>query len=152
MWLPRKVKSDGITGVKSDHSFKKCCIINVLFFLLNLFLFIYFYLFICLLTYLWPRWVSVAARGLSLVAVSGSYSSFQCVGFSLRWLLLLWSTGSKRMGFSSSGMRASVVVAHGLSCSAACGNLPWQGLEPMSPALAGRFLTTEPPEKPHQCS
>ena len=30
-------------------------------------------------------------------------------------------------------------------------DLPGPGLEPMSPALAGRFLTTEPPGKPlHQ--
>ena len=44
--------------------------------------------------------------------------------------------------------RASVAVAHGLSCSA-CGmwDLPGPGFEPMSPALAGRFLTTVPPGK-----
>ena len=28
------------------------------------------------------------------------------------------------------------------------GNLPNTGIEPMSPALAGRFFTTEPPGKP----
>ena len=28
------------------------------------------------------------------------------------------------------------------------GDLPYPGVEPKSPALAGRFLTTEPPEKP----
>ena len=36
--------------------------------------------------------------GLSLVVVSG--------GFSLQWLLLLWSTGSRRAGFSSCGVWA----------------------------------------------
>ena len=41
----------------------------------------------------------------------------------------------------------SVVVAQGLSCSAACGNPPGPGLEPESPELAGRFLTTVPPGK-----
>ena len=41
----------------------------------------------------------------------------------------------------------AVVVAHGLSCSAACGNLPRPGLEPVYPALAGRLLTTAPPGK-----
>ena len=61
------------------------------------------------------RWVFVAARGLSLVAVSGGYSSLRCGGFSLRWLLLLRSTGSRCTGFSSCGTRASVVVARGLS-------------------------------------
>ena len=45
-----------------------------LFFKINLFiLFIYF----------WLRWVFVAARGLSLVEVSGGYSSLRCAGFSL---------------------------------------------------------------------
>ena len=45
-------------------------------------------------------------HGLSLVAVSGGYSLLLCAGFSLRWLLLLWSTGSRCVGFSSCGMRA----------------------------------------------
>ena len=49
---------------------------------------------------------SVAARGLSLVAASGGFSSLRCAGFSLRWLLLLRSTGSRRVGFSSCGTRA----------------------------------------------
>ena len=43
------------------------------------------------------------------------------------------------------GTWASVVVAHELSRPAAHGILP--GLEPVSPALAGRFLTTAPPGK-----
>ena len=38
----------------------------------------------------------------------------------------------------------------GLSCSAACGIFP-AGLEPVSPALAGRFLTTAPPGKSPVC-
>ena len=36
----------------------------------------------------------------------GAYFSLQCVGFSLRWILLLRSTGSRRMGFRSCGSRA----------------------------------------------
>ena len=76
-----------------------------------------------------------------LVVASGGYSLIWCAGFSLRWLLLLRNTGSRRTG--------SVVVAHGLSCSTACGIFP-DGIEPLSPALAGRFLTTAPPGKsPH---
>ena len=62
--------------------------------------------FIYLFIYLWLHWVFVAVHGLSLVAASGGYSSLQCVGFSLRWLLLLWSTDSRRAGFSSCGTRA----------------------------------------------
>ena len=38
-----------------------------------------------------------------LVAASGGYSLLWCAGFSLRWLLLLRSTGSRRAGFSSCG-------------------------------------------------
>ena len=38
-------------------------------------------------------------------------------------------------------------MAHGPSCSEACGNLPRPGLEPVFPALAGGFLTAAPPGK-----
>ena len=65
-------------------------------------------LFICLFVCLWLSWVSVAARGLSLVAASGGYSLLQCTGFSQRWLLLLQNAGSRRVGFSSCGTRAHV--------------------------------------------
>ena len=66
-----------------------------------------FYLFkIYLFIYLWLRWVFVAARGLSLVVASGGYASLWCTGFSLWWLLLLRSTGSRRVDFSSCGTRA----------------------------------------------
>ena len=40
----------------------------------------------------------------------------------------------------------SLVVSRGLSCSKACGILvPRPGINPSSPALEGRFLTTGPP-------
>ena len=77
-----------------------------------------FYLFI----YLWLRWVFVSVRGLSPVATRGDHSSWQCAGLSLSRPLLLRSTGSRRAG--------SVVVAHGPSCSAACGIFPDQGSNP----------------------
>ena len=64
-----------------------------------LFRFKLIYLFI----YFWLHWVFVAAHGLSLVVASGDYSLLRCMGFSLRWLQLLWSTGSRRVGFSSCG-------------------------------------------------
>ena len=51
--------------------------------------------------FFWLCWVFVAARGLSLVAASGGYSLLWCAGFSLQWLLLLQSTGSRCTGFSS---------------------------------------------------
>ena len=73
-------------------------------------------------------------------------------------------------GAHALGARASVVVAHGLnscgsraverrlsSCGARalllCGmwDLPRPGIEPVSPALAGRFLTTAPSGNPPHC-
>ena len=67
-----------------------------------LFFFFHFYLFIYLFIYL----VFVAALRLSLVAMSGGYSSLQCAGFSLWWPLLLQSMGSGHRGFSSCSTRA----------------------------------------------
>ncbi|XP_067556632.1 interleukin-15 receptor subunit alpha isoform X2 [Pseudorca crassidens] len=67
-----------------------------------------------LFLYIWLRWVFITVHGLSLVEVSRGYSLLQSTGFSLRWLLLLRSTGSRHVGFSSCGTRASVVVTHGL--------------------------------------
>ena len=61
---------------------------------------------ISLFTYFWLCWVFVAVRRLSLVAVSGGYSLLQWAVFSLWCLLLLQSTGSRRVGFSSCGMQA----------------------------------------------
>ena len=40
----------------------------------------------------------VAVHRLFLVAASGGYSSLRCMGFSLWWLLLLWSTGFRHTG------------------------------------------------------
>ena len=57
-------------------------------------------------------------------------------GFSLGWLLSLLSTGTW----------ASVVATHGLSCPTAHGIFPDQ-MEPVFPALAGGFFTTQPPGK-----
>ena len=65
--------------------------------LLPFFFKIYFILFF-ILFYFWLCWVFIAARGLSLFAVSGGHSSLRCAGFSLRWLLLLWSMGSRVRG------------------------------------------------------
>ena len=62
-----------------------------------------------LFIYFWLCQVFVAVRGLSLVAASGGYSSLQCAGFLLWWLLLLWSTSSRRAGFSSCGTRAQLL-------------------------------------------
>ena len=104
----------------------------VFFFLINLFI---------LFIYPWLRWVLTAAHGPSPIAASRGYSLLWCAGFSLWWPLTLRSTGSRRVGFSSCSTWALVVaprlqstgaavVAHGPSCSAACGILPDQGSNP----------------------
>ena len=123
-------------------------------FFLKIYLFYYFILFIYCF---WLHWVSVAARGAFsscgerglLIAVASHCGGFSCCGA------------------RALGMQTSVVVACGLSsCGSqalerrlsSCGaraqllrgmwDLPRPGLEPMTPALAGGFLTTEPPGKP----
>ena len=72
-----------------------CC--SCCFFFFNLFI-LFFYFWLC--------WVFIAARGLSLVVVSGGYSSLHCGGFSC-------------YGARALGVRASVVAAHRLS---SCGS------------------------------
>ena len=46
-----------------------------------------------------------------------------------------------------SGLQASVVVACGIQLLQGIWNPLGPGIEPMSPALAGRFSSTIPPEK-----
>ena len=74
---------------------------------------------------------SYGERGLLLVAVRGLLIAVAS---------LLPSTGSRRTGFSSCGALASLLRG--------MWDLPGPGLELMSPALAGGFLTTAPPGKP----
>ena len=87
------------------------CPYKIFFF--NNYLFIYLFLAVLGLRFV---------RGLSPVAESGGHSSSRCAGLSLLRPLLLRSTGSRRAG--------SVAVAHGPSCSAACGIFPDQGSNP----------------------
>ena len=82
----------------------------------------FFFLKIYLLIVSLLCWVFVSVLGFPVVAASGGYSSSRCAGLSLLRPLLLRSTGSRRAG--------SVVVAHGPSCSAACGIFPDQGANP----------------------
>ena len=79
-------------------------------------------------------------RGLSAVVSSGGCPSLQHRGSPCR--------GSSCLGARAPGHAGSAVVAHRLSCSMARGILvPGPGMEPVSPELAGRFLTLGPPEK-----
>ena len=79
----------------------------------SILLFFFFFFFGCVGS-------SFSVQGLSLLVASGGHSPSRCAGLSLSRPLLLRSTGSRRAG--------SVVVAHGPSCSAACGIFPDQGL------------------------
>ena len=66
------------------------------------------FIYLCLFLAALGSWLLLEDRSL-VVASRG------CSGVAVLWLLLLWSTGS-------------VVIAHGLSCSAACRIFPDQGL------------------------
>ena len=128
----------GNLGIRSERylntTFSEVIVQRAIVFVFILLRLIYFYNFI-----FWLCWVSFAAHRLSLVAVSGAYSLLQCAGFSLQWLLL-WSMGSRCLGFSSCGSWAQLLWG--------MWDLPRSGIEPVSLAWQGRFLTTGPPGKP----
>ena len=90
------------------------------------------------LSILTPHWFKnklfLAARGLycstrrlPLVASRG-HLQVQYSGFSLQWLLLRWSTGSRHTGFINCIALSCNCI--GLSCSTACGSFPDQELNP----------------------
>ena len=107
--------------------------------------------------FFWLCRVSLLARRIFVEACG----IFHCGAWALhcgeRASLQLWhadflfsgcGTGSRVRGLCSLRHTGSVVVAHGLSCPAACGILvPRPGIEPVSPAQEGRFSTTGPPGK-----
>ena len=119
------------------------------------FLYVYFYLFI----YLGLCWIFVAVEVFSLVVARGSYP----LVVEHRLLTAVTSRcepGSQGGcgGFSSCVSRASVIAGPLEQPQELC---PWEELlrgmwdlpgpgigEPASPAVAGRFLTTQPPGQP----
>ena len=118
--------------------------------------------FILLFIYIFRlHWVFVAACGLSLAVASCGYSSLWCAGFSLQWLLLLWSTDSRHMGFSNCGMWAQQLQLEGSRVLSSCG--AWASLfcgmgdlsswtrDQTCPLYCNvlQFLTTGPSGKPH---
>ena len=102
-------------------------------------------MYVCM--YVWLCWVFVSVRGLSLVGASGGHSSSRCGGHS----------SSRCAGLSLS---RPLVAEHRLqtcrlsNCGSRAESLrgmwdpPRPGLEPVSPAPAGRLSTTAPPGKP----
>ena len=111
--------------------------------------FLFIYLF-------WLCWVFIAARRLSLLVASRGYSSLQCTGFSLWWLLLLRSMVTRLTGFSSCSTWAQQLWLTG---SRAQAQQLWHKVlvvlqhvgssqtRALTHVLAGRFLTTVPPRK-----
>ena len=83
--------------------------------------------------------ISTAVHRLSLAAASGGWSSLRYVGSSWRWLLWLLRVGSRWMGFSTRVVRAQLPFA--------VWDPPRPGIEPVSLAFAGGFLTAGPPGK-----
>ena len=144
-WVLSRHRSSGF----KDCLFRSLCFLSFIFYmLLKQFLFqvnilqglsflIFIYLFVCLF-FGYTRSLLLFSHFLYLWWV-GAALLLQHVGFSSQRLLLFQST------------EASVVAAYGLS---SCGtwallplmwNLPRPGSNPVSPALAGRFLTIGPP-------
>ena len=96
--------------------------------------------FVFYIYYFWLCWVFVSVRELSLVAASGGHSSSRCAGLFTIAASLVAEHRLQTRRLSSCGSRAQLL--HGMW------DLPRPGLEPVSPALAGRFSTTAPPGKP----
>ena len=93
----------------------------------------------------WLHWVFTAARAFSSCGDQEASLCLRCVGFSL-WVSLVVDHGCPVWGFSSC-----------CSCLRSCGtwaqmwNLPGRGLEPVSPKLAGGFLSTGQLGKSSKC-
>ena len=92
--------------------------------------------------------MSVATHGFSLLAASRALSSLWSTGFSSWGLLLLHNMG---VGMWASGIwllgprvQGSVRCVQRLTCPTDMWDLPGPGIEPVSPTLAGGFLTTGP--------
>ena len=125
--------------IQSNLSLKKktqivfCDCATTFFFLMSLFIYLFIYL---------------AVFGLRCGARASHCGSFACCG---AWALGTRASVVVARGFSSCGSRA--LESRLSSCGArayllrSMWDLPRPGLEPVSPALAGGFLTTVPPGK-----
>ena len=101
--------------------------------------------------------------GFSLAVARRGYSLLPGTGFSLRRVFLLQGLCGLRAlgctGFSTCHVRAQQLWFQGSRPQAQylwhmgfMWDLPGAGIELVSPALAGRFFTTEPPGKPSKSS
>ena len=100
-----------------DKAFLRIEVIYLLFYTTSCVFFFLFYFNFCL------QWILIAVHGFSLVAAGcGATLQLRYVVFSLQWLLLLQSPGSRVCGLSSS-VQAKLLLA-------ACGILLDQGSSP----------------------
>ena len=109
-----------------------------------------------LFIYLWLCWLFVAARASfccgewGLLSSYGAWASY-CRGFSCCGPLAPGQVGfsSCTMWVQGSRAQAQLLQLMGLVALQHVGiSVPWPGIEPVSPALAGRLFTTEPPGRP----
>ena len=102
---------------------------------------VYIFLFLKIIYFhFWLYWIFVAACGLSLVSASQGYNLVAVCGVS-------HCRGFSCCGAWDLGTWPSVVAVDRLSYPNNMWNLPGPGIEPVLPALAGKFLTTGPTEK-----
>ena len=126
---------------------------TVFFSLINLFIYLSIYLFLAVLGLRCcvQALSSCGERGLLFVVVRGLLivvASFVAEhGIQAHGLQQLWHEGFSSCGSWALERRLGICDARALLLRCMW-DLPRPGLEPVSPALAGRFLTTVPPGKP----
>ena len=128
------------------------------------------YSLLCLFIYFWLHWVFVATHGLSLLVESKSYPLVAVHGLLIAVASFVGVTGfsscstwAQQLQLAGSSMRGLQWLQHrcsqALECAGCshCGTWslwlhsmwslsgPW--IKPVSSSLAGRFLSTVPPEK-----
>ena len=86
-----------------NHVLFKCVLNIQVFGIFQLSFCSFFFFFLKFIYFIFGCVGSLLCSGFSLVVASEGYSLLRCAGLSLRWLLLLWSTGSRRADFSSCG-------------------------------------------------
>ena len=132
-----------------SHPKKIAAEILLVFFFFNKFIYLFLaVLGLCRCMRALSSWQRVGAT-LHCGARASHCGGFSCCG---AWALGVWASVVAAHRLSSCGLRALELR---LSCCGAWASLlrgmwdlPRPGLEPVSPALAGRFLATAPPGKP----
>ena len=90
-----------------------------------------------LFIYFWLCWVFMATKASLQLPRTGAALQLPRAGFSLQRLPLSQSTGSRLRGLQELWCTWALLLP-------GMWDLPRPGIDPVSPALAGRFCTTEP--------